>query len=1205
MEIHLLLSPSESTPNSCNLSSPANRPSTTNMSSPMAEAPAQTPAPRDAKSADLSESESRSVSELLAKLRENSYAYADHVTLIHLLHKGLMAHVGPTGDSSTTREPRDYRLLTDLRQAREAMDTRFAVGEAIWIDWLTDEILVAACSEERISVTELCQRAVQDEPASVRLWQIYADWVEANHAACSDRDGADHRRWTDEDKDVCRELFTRDMLQNVLEQAVEATRWRIDQSHVLWDRHAAMVVESMPTTPSRSEIDELNHLFVQRLHVPHAARDNTAQRYWPLVSRYEGERWNDVMDGVNAATEEAMQLMRARRERETDLAAALQVGDDTATFAEFERYLHWETKRRHRQDDRPELRCGLFERALLRFPAHADWWLDYIDYATGTGHLPSVLPLVERATRHCPWSGELWARRLLQSDVEGLSHEDMEATKHRATNSGLLEMGGLEALVLVLEQWCSYLHRYAFRRADAEDEMDTAEFGISAAIQDIADAGRRVAGPDFAGDSHMRLESIHIKFLSESRRFADARDVFRQLVPRRRRSYQFWTHYYTWEIWLWGHQRAHGRGRVDTADNGLHLATQVVREALRQRDLDWPEKVLEMYRHHFQMHESADQLRSALIDAREFAKALALRRAREAEAEGTQVPPAAVTVDAAAAGLGDKRKREGDALQNGHGEKKARRDEAEDASASVSVSGSVAAKRDREHTTVTVRNLPRDVQERDLRHFFRDVGDPLSIALLADASGDTCSATVEFARPDDVLAARTRDGKEVCGRAVRIASGTQSTLYVANYPADYDEAAMRKLFASYGEIVGVRFPSLTFNNRRRFCYVQFLTAASARAAEAALDDKMLDGRHRLLAKISDPERKKDRAGAQAEGRELFVRNLDRAADDDEIRAFFRPHGDVVALHAVKLASGKRTGTAFVAFADAAAADAAALATHGTPFRDRILQVEKSSPRGRAAPPQRARKEDVLVPQSSWLDGPTPNAAAIAAVAVDLAAARVHACKEDGPLPRSSWSDGLKPAGDNATAPLAGTARARQAAVLHLPDTVHDARVRRAMEAVGPLVKVQIRRRDGGAIVEFRDPRHAFRARQGGVDCAELGADVRTGGVEELLGGETRGFEREMRSTMLSDLGIVRRDKRGGLGVGSRGGRGWGRGGSEVGSRGGVGWSAGRRGGLGVGSRGGGGWSPGSTSTTTTRSNDDFRRLLERSRGGEEEKAEEA
>ena len=236
----------------------------------MAEAPSQTPPPRDFTSHALSDEESKTVTDLLNFLAENSYAYDQHVQLINLLHKGFLAHT-QSGDA------RSYALLNELRQAREAMDTRFAVGEAIWKDWLADEALLARDSGERIGLIELFDRAVQDEPASVDIWQAYADWVQTNYAACYNLEGADLSSWTQEDLDMCKELFNKDLLKTVLERATVSTLWRIDKSHAIWHRHALIIGQDVPERPSEEDISRVHGLFVDRLQTPHAAREETMQ----------------------------------------------------------------------------------------------------------------------------------------------------------------------------------------------------------------------------------------------------------------------------------------------------------------------------------------------------------------------------------------------------------------------------------------------------------------------------------------------------------------------------------------------------------------------------------------------------------------------------------------------------------------------------------------------------------------------------------------------------------------------------------------------------------------------------------------------------------------------------------------------------------------------------------------------------------------
>lgn len=1053
----------------------------------MAEAPSQTPPPRDFTSNVLSDDESKTVTDLLSYLGENSYAYNHHVQLINLLHKGFVSHVATAADGVTlpVSSPRSYALLNELRQAREAMDTRFAVGEAIWVDWLSDEMILASTSDERIAMTELCQRAVQDEPASTKLWTAFVDWVTANYAACHDLEGAGKGNWTDEDKEICRELFTKEMIVDVLDQAVAATQWRIDESHLLWNRYAQAVQEDLPTNPTAADAQKLHSLFLRRLQVPHSAWDETKQMYWPIVSRFEGDAYEAVFEQVAQASGPAKLAMSIRDQIETRLVRAIQSGDIDEVHRELDRYLKAE---KHHHNKKPgnfdfDLRCALYERALLHQPTNTEWWLDYVDFVitAPANSSQSLLPLIERATRHCPWSGELWARRILRADVERQSRDEIESTKHRATNAGLLDVGGMDELVKMLQEWCSYLRRHAFRTSGREDDLDTAEMGISMALEDVQQAGVKMYGKDFQGDPLFRLEQIQIKFYTEARRFKEARDIYQQLASRHGHSYDFWNKYYMWELWLWGWDRVREAKRVETDDNGPDLASAVVQQALRQRTVDLPEKVLQLYLDHFRQHESGTRLQVAIADGREYANRLAVDRAKAAAilaAEQAQKHAAPMDIaEDSQLPTGEKRKRDDEPpVANGESHKKTKTDLEVEKQSTGQPASENHVKRDREHNTIAVTNLPADVDEVAIKKFFRDCGNVLSINILRPKDDkETSSATIEFETAEDILAAQTRDGKELDGQAVSIHCGGVKTLYVTNYPPEYDEKTIRGMFERYGEIVSVRFPSLKLNLRRRFCYVEFLTEEMAKTAQTAMDGLKIDGVHTLLARISNPEKKQARSGAQQEGRELFLRNFNKFEEsEDDIRKLFEQYGDIEKFNLLRTMDNKFLGTGFISYSTADAATEAIKGLNNLPRHGRALHVSLSTPKGRtAAPNDRARVEDVIV-KHSGTDNSSRRGSDV------------------------SMRSNTQPAdlGD-ATRASREEIKARKIAIFDLPDTVNDARVQASMEKFGPISKLQFRREKCGAIVEFTDVKNAFNVRQG-VDVSDLGPNVRTGDVEDLL-----------------------------------------------------------------------------------------------------------
>ena len=112
----------------------------------------------------------------------------------------------------------------------------------------------------------------------------------------------------------------------------------------------------------------------------------------------------------------------------------------------------------------------------------------------------------------------------------------------------------------------------------------------------------------------------------------------------------------------------------------------------------------------------------------------------------------------------------------------------------------------------------------------------------------------------------------------------------------------------------MRFPSLKFGMRRRFCYVQFKTSNQANAA-TELDGTPQEGDLKLSVKISDPGNKKARSGAVYDGREVHVANIDWSVTEDELKSIFAKYGNVERVRIPLNPGGKSKGYAFVVFSN--------------------------------------------------------------------------------------------------------------------------------------------------------------------------------------------------------------------------------------------------------------------------------------------------
>ncbi|KAI9712201.1 MAG: hypothetical protein M1812_006935 [Candelaria pacifica] len=1128
------------------------------------DAPVQTQPPRTYTAASLSEVDLETVAQLVGYLAENPYAHDSHVQLINLLHRGFISHVHPS--SSTRGDPHTYDLLDDLRQARESMNSRFPVCEDLWPDWISDEELLASDINERVAVMELCEKAVTEEPGSTKLWRIYGDWMwrlyKAAHDVPENVEDPEERQaavqadadWSEEDKAVGMEVFKWGTMIDVWERGAKATEWRINDSHLVWDRYAELLLRDLKGEQTQAKVEQLRALFISRLQTAHATWDHTFQSFSTFISTYESpDAYETTMVQTSSRSAKAKQVYSLRERFEINHQRAQDAGDKNAEWSALWEYLEWEAAQlRKKKDSNLALCIALYERSVTRFPTDANLWEGYVftllEKARYQGrYLVMPLPVLDRATRHCPWSGTLWSQYLLTAEIEKRPHSEIEEVKHAATRTGLLDIGGMEEMLKVSTAWCSLLRRRAFSKDATDEDLDVAEVGIVSALEEVRMLGERKYGKEYKGDPLSRVERIYIKFLSQcgQSRVKDARDLWRSLIPLRGASYEFWQRYYTWEMVIWGREAGLNYTQPGSADKRMSSprdATAVLKQAIGRHDLDWPEKILEVYIQHCEHHEDVEELQLAVLKVRSATKVVKKRRDAEAleaaaaaQAQPEQVITKTMPCEESPGTAKRKRESEPDVLES-IPHKRSKPDESQILAPSQddqTASTAPLPKRDRENATVVIRNIPVDTTETRVRQYFRDCGTINSLKLTKEDDGNSATATIEFDSKEDVLSAQTRDMKILDGNSIEVHVGTGSTLFVTNFPPTADETYIRDLFKDSGEILEVRFPSLQGNTHRRFCYVQFKSPSEAQAA-TRLDGKSVDEKRKLVAKISDPSRKKDRSGALHEGREVHIADLDRAATEEDLERFFAQYGTVERVRIPKNMAGKSKGFAFVVFSTKEEANAS-LAANNTQLQSRRIQVTIS-----VANPAKRQATTIVNPKERSSASPSP----------DLPES--NGINKPSPTP-STHLDSTKPSKEDILS--------RTLALMNIPDTVNDARIRLLVESYGPLKKLILRPDHQGAIIEFSDAKTAGTASLG-LEGKEIipGRAIHTGTVSEMMkqaaerkidritvGKENKSVNRDSAAKLLSGSMPVKRPNQPGAKRGGRGGLGVVRGG--VGLRG--------------------------------------------------------
>ncbi|KAL8947071.1 MAG: hypothetical protein Q9222_006610 [Ikaeria aurantiellina] len=1113
----------------------------------MVDAPPQTAPLRTITSKALSDTELQAVEELVKYLSANQFAYYSHIQLINLLHRGLLSHTQGGPSPTFKNDPGTYELLTDLRNAREAMETRFSVGEELWAEWIQDEQLLARTFDECIAVMELCQKSAREEAGSTKLWSMYARWTTSLYLAATSDDGIreavedthEIQHWSDEDKIVAAEVCSWQQMMDVWARGVKDTKCRIDDSHLLWDPYTELLLQDLARAPSSDGIAAMKSHFLDRLQTPHATWDGTFQMFSNFISSYENHSYEQTMMTVNDECTNSKATYGAREMMELAVRKAHGSGNQDAVKSAFHEYIEWELSQSRRKHAFVfELVDALYQRAVLRFPADTELWEGYVMFLNEeivSHSRPDVdlLPVLDRSTKHCPWSGSLWSQYLLAAERQKIMFPEIGQIKHKATSTGLLDAGGLEEVLQVYVAWCSILRRRAFQDESTDEELDVAEVGIRSAIEDMQRLGEAKYNKEYQGDPNYRLERIYIKYLTQSRNWHAARESWKSLISSRGDSHEFWLRYYLWEMSVWGKISYSEISQNGPSSPRPSEATKVLRSGLKRPNLDWPERLIQILQYHCEDHEDATELQSATIQIWKAKKVVQKRREKEAleayeaakaqSMRQVQTLNAETSADSAVSFTTSKRKREDNSIETSDGgiSKKTRvNEQSENTTVDENPSAtSSELKRDRENATIVVRNLPKGTTETRVRQYFKDCGAINNLILAPEGSdGATMTATIEFESQEDALTAQTKDKKDLNGQEIEVQIGSGSTVFVANFPPTADEKWIKNTFEEFGQIIDIRLPSLQHNTHRRFCYVQFSTAAEAKDA-TKLDGRIVDRKLRIVAKISDPSRRQNRTGATEEGREIYIRNLDWAVTESELKAAFSRYGAIEKTRIPTDVSGRSKGYAFLEFSKKEEATAA-LAMNDSKLKHRVITVEVASKAG-----NKRQAITIIDPKIRSTASPSP----------DVSMTNGDHSAQASPGPTANVE----------AKPTSEEIRARTFALLNVPDTVNDARIRALAEPYGPMVKVVLRPDHQGAILEFKNVGDAGKAALG-LDGYEItpGRSLATGSVSDMFQQNAEiknarlastSIKKPEASSMLQGSTMVRRPAQLGAKRGGRGG----------------------------------------------------------------------
>ena len=296
-----------------------------------------------------------------------------------------------------------------------------------------------------------------------------------------------------------------------------------------------------------------------------------------------------------------------------------------------------------------------------------------------------------------------------------------------------------------------------------------------------------------------------------------------------------------------------------------------------------------------------------------------------------------------------------------------------------------------------------------------------------------------------------------------------------------------------------------------------------------------------------------------EGREVFIANLPWNVDWKELKALFKQYGYVETARIPRKLNGMAKGIGYVVFRDKPDVEKA-LALNKTTWKGRVLNVSLSTN-------DTSKRQAIDVGDSSQSQRTT---ASPAPHSQSPTAAAAVGAGTDQPDPAAARLDKMK------------EIQSRTVALLNIPDTINDARIRALAEPFGELVQVTLKPNRQGAVIEFREQASAGKASLA-LEGREIvpGRQIRVGTTLEM-----RGMKEEMKVDRIGGGGgaggpsAKQKKQGGGGGDGGVGPVTAVPGPALVRRPGAGGGGAGRRGGLGA-KRGGGSGGTGKTGERAT------------------------
>jgi polyadenylate-binding protein len=225
----------------------------------------------------------------------------------------------------------------------------------------------------------------------------------------------------------------------------------------------------------------------------------------------------------------------------------------------------------------------------------------------------------------------------------------------------------------------------------------------------------------------------------------------------------------------------------------------------------------------------------------------------------------------------------------------------------------------KDNANVFVKDLDSSITQKDLSDRFSVFGNIFSVKLETFADGSSKGfGYVQFEEPDDAeKAINAMDGLEWKGKKITVnvlikrgdreeRKILKNNLYCRNFPIDYTEDELKKLFGTYGNITSIMIKPNSDNKKQAFiCYE---TGEEAKKALDDLNGKFLEGcdeplivnellnkHERTEENLKQYKKLKQQNLYLSLANNLYVNGIPKTCSEDDVRAEFERFGQVSSI----------------------------------------------------------------------------------------------------------------------------------------------------------------------------------------------------------------------------------------------------------------------------------------------------------------------